>query len=180
MGIGDGGSVSKKVTDIDSVVGEMGEYVHVPYVPDTQTLMAFLATGYYHVHGASFVLPDKADPVTLTSSSASWSETGAIVEVIAASAVTKDFDLHWCSVWDISDSLYGIIDIFAGGAGEEVKIGAVDVGRTANFSRESAMPVQIPQQPANTRISCRFSDSTTSPETVKVKFYGHVYGTSLT
>jgi hypothetical protein len=73
-----------------------------------------------------------------------------------------------------------VIDIFAGPALTAVKIGAVDVGRTANFSRESAMPVQVPQQPANTRISCKFTDSTTSARTVRVKFYGHVYGTSLT
>jgi len=97
----------------------------------------------------------------------------------SARSITKDFDLHWCSIWDISDSLYGVVDIFAGAPGSEEKIGAVDVGRTANFSRESAMPVQIPQQPANTRISCRFTDSTAGAETVRVKFYGHVYDTDM-
>lgn len=58
-------------------------------------------------------------------------------------------------------------------------IGSVDVWRTANFSRESAMPVQIPQQPANTRISCKLSTSTANADTCRVKFYGHVYGTTL-
>lgn len=75
---------------------------------------------------------------------------------------------------------YGIVDIFSGAVGEEVKIGSIDVGCTANFSRESAMPVQIPQQPANTRISCRLSDNTTNVQTVRIKLYGHVYSTSLT
>lgn len=161
-------------------IGDKIGTIDVPYTPHVSDIFQHLNTSYYHVHGASFIYPDKADPVELTSSSASWSETGVIVEIIPANTIIKDFDLHWCSIWDISTSLYGVIDIFAGGAGEEEKIGAVDVGRTSNFSRESAMPVQIPQQPANTRISCRFSDSTSSSQTVKIKFYGHVYGTSLT
>lgn len=168
------------IGDNGSVAGKFGEHVDVPYVPGTETLMAYAATGYYHIHGASFIYPDKADPVLLTSSAASWSETGNIIEIIPANAITKPFDLHWCSVWDISIALYGVIDIFAGPVDNLVKIGAVDVGRTANFSRESAMPVQIPQQPANTRISCRFSDNTTSSRTCRAKFYGHVYSNSLT
>ena len=168
--------IDSLITNGKGRIGSLGDIVKIPFVSGANTILAYLQTGYYHVHGDSFVYPDKANPITITSSAASWSETGVIVEVIPANTIVKPFDLHWCSIWDISDTLYGIIDIFAGGVGEEVRIGAVDVGRTANFSREAAMPVQIPQQPANTRISCRFSDSTTSSETVKIKFYGHVYG----
>ena len=167
---------------IKSAVGVIGDHIAVPYVfrAATNTIMAFLQTGYYHVHGASFIYPDKADPVLLTSSAAAWSETGAITEVIPANAITKAFDLHWASISDIPVTLYGVVDIFAGAIGAEVKIGSVDVTRTDNFSQEGNKPVQIPQQPANTRISCRFSDSTSSARTCRVKFYGHVYGTSLT
>lgn len=161
-------------------IGAQTDYVKVPFSPETETVIAYLQTGYYHVHGASFVYPDKANPVSLASNDASWNATGAIVEVIPANAITKAFDLHWASISDISNNLYGIVDIFSGGAGAEVKIGSVDVVRTSNFAQEGQKPVQIPQQPANTRISCRFSDSTTSSQTVAVKFYGHVYSTSLT
>jgi hypothetical protein len=164
---------------INGNVGQKGDYVHVPYTPDTDTIMAFLATGYYHVHGASFIYPDKAVPVTLASAIPSWDDTGNKVEVIPANVITKNFDLHWASLSDISAVLDGVIDIFAGLAGAEVQIGAVDVVRTANFSRENAVPVQIPQQPANTRISCRFTDSTASSRTVRIKFYGHTYSTTL-
>lgn len=165
---------------IKTLLGTKTSIVSVPYIPHADDMMAFIRTSYYHVHGASFIYPDKVAPILLTSSAAAWSETGDIIEIIPANAITKNFDLHWASIWDISDPLYGVIDIFAGPADAPVKIGAVDVGRTANFSRESAMPVQVPQQPANTRISARFSDSTSSARTVRVKFYGHVYGTSLT
>jgi hypothetical protein len=168
------------LASIKSVVGKAVDVVAVPFVLGANTILGFLQTGYYHIHGAAFLYPDKADPVLLTSSAAAWSETGNIIEVIPANSITKHFDLHWCSVWDVSNNLYGVVDIFAGAAEEEIKIGSIDVGRTANFSRESAMPVQIPQQVANTRISCRFSDNTTSSQTLRVKFYGHVYSNSLT
>jgi hypothetical protein len=159
-------------------IGELTDLVDVPY-SEGQTVLAFLHTGYYHVHGAAFIYPDKSIPVTLASAIPSWDTTGNKVEVIPANTITKNFDLHWASISDISATLDGIIDIFSGAPGAEVKIGAVDVVRTANFSRENAVPVQVPQQPANTRISCRFTDSTTSSRTVRVKFYGHVYSTSL-
>jgi len=170
MGIGDGVGVK----------GKFGDYVHVPYVPDGESLMAFAATGYYHVHGASFVYPKYVLPIQLTSNAAAWNTTGAIFEIIPVNVITKNFDLHWASVSDISANLYGIIDIYSGLAGAEVLIGSVDVSRTDNFSQEGQKPVQIPQQPANTRISCKFSDSTSSAQTCRVKFYGHVYSTSLT
>jgi len=169
-------------TNLLKYIGKFGDFINVPYVMSSvyNTIMAYLQTGYYHVHGASFIYPDKAVPVTLTSAVASWAETGNIIEVIPANAIIKNFDLHWCSVSDISANLDGVVDIYAGLAGAEVKIGAIDVVRTVNQSRENAMPVQVPQQPANTRISCRFTDSTPSARTVRIKFYGHVYDTSLT
>lgn len=160
-------------------IGLLQDYVNVPFVAGDNSILAHLNTAYYHVHGASFIYPKYAAPVTLTSAAASWATTGTIAEVIPANAITKAFDLHWISTMDTSADLFGIIDIFAGAPGAEVLIGAVDVYRSSAQGRDYPMPVQIPQQAANTRISCRFSDSTTSARTVSVKFYGHVYGTSL-
>jgi len=167
-----GGNKSKEI-------GLLDEFIHVPYSFGLNSILAHLNTAYYHIHGASFVLPKYADPVTLTSSADSWSQTGTIIEVIPENTLTKPFDIHWCSISDISADLYGIIDIFSGNSSEEVLIGSIDVVRTTAQSRENAMPVQIPQQAENKRISCRFSDSTTSARTVKVKFYGHVYSGAL-
>ena len=132
--IGDGGNFTNKIDTIDGlhdvpsrdsddnvnmrdVVGNKLDLVVVPYVPHDDSMMAFIRAGYYHAHGASFVYPDKAVPVTLTSAVASWAETGAITEIIPADTIVKDFDLHWCSISDISATLDGIIDIFSGDAG---------------------------------------------------------------
>jgi hypothetical protein len=166
---------------INNIIGFFTDYVKVPFLlTDKTSIMAFLRTGYFHVHGASFLYPDKADPVSLSSSAASWSQSGAIVEIIPVNTITKNFDLHFVNVSDISADLYGVIDLFSGTAGNEVKIGSVEVTRTSNFAQEGNRPLQIPQQLANTRISARFSDSTTSIRTCKIKLYGHVYSTSLT
>lgn len=165
---------------IKDVVGNLTDFIAVPFVSGVNTIMGFLVTGYYHIHGASFVYPDKANPVTLTSNAATWNATGTIAEVIPANAITKPFDLHWIQIADISAALYGIVDIYSGGSGSEVLIGSVPVARNAALTLEGFAPVQIPQQPANTRISCKFSDSTSSAQTVRVKFCGHVYSASLT
>lgn len=159
-------------------VGERSDYVAVPFTGD-DTVLAYLKTGYYHIHGASFLYPDKAAPVTLISDISAWGLAGNKIEVIPAGAMARAFDLHWASLSDISATLDGVIDIYAGPVGQEVLIGSVDVVRTSNFSREAPAPVQIPQQPAGTRISCRFADSTASSRTVRIKFYGHVYGMEL-
>jgi hypothetical protein len=171
--------VSGTVDEIDIVLGEKLDLVTVPYMAGSSSALAYLRTGYYHVHGASFIYPKYVTPIQLTSNAASWNTTGTKVEVIPADAITKNFDLHWCSISEISADLFGIVDIYSGEIGSEVLIGSVDVSRTTSQSRENAAPVQIPQQPANTRISCRFSDSTSSARTVRIKFYGHVYSTTL-
>ncbi len=181
--IGNGfiGALANKVNSVlATILGTKTSIVQVPYVPHQDTMMAFIRTGYYHVHGASFIYPDKAAPITLTSGAGAWDETGTIVEILPANTITKDFDLHWASLSAISAELDGIIDIFKDVAGSWVKIGPLtDVVRTTNFSREGDSMVQVPQIPANTRLGARFSDSTTSARTVRLKIKGHVYGTSL-
>lgn len=163
----------------ESNIGNLEDLVKVPYV-EGNSILAFLHTGYYHVHGASFLRPDKAVPVVLTSAAGAWDISGAKTEIIAANNITKDFDIHWISIYDISTALYGVIDIFAGGVGSEVLIGSVDIGRSASGSRETALPIMIPQQLANTRISARLTTNNAGAQTCGIKLIGHVYSKSLT
>ena len=172
MGIGN--EISLK-----SEVGAKTDYVEIPHSLGESSALALLNTGYYHIHGTSFLYPDKAPPISLTASASAWGETGSIVEIIPANANARAFDIHWASITSISGVLDGVIDIFSGDIGSEVKITSIAVTRTANFSRESETPVQIPQQSANTRISARFSTSTLNADTVNIKLYGHFYGEVL-
>ena len=172
-------SVWGKREAVASIIGTLADYVDVPFVPGSETLVAYLQTQYYYIHGASFIYPDKADPVELSAGNGAWDITGAKTEIIPVNTITKPFDLHWINCSGISGNGHLVIDIYSGLLGAEVLIGSIDIFRNAVQSQEGARAIQIPQQPANTRISCRLSDSTAGALTCSVKFSGHVYSNSL-
>jgi len=166
---------------IKDIIGTLSDLIAVPFVFGADTIMAHLNTNYYHVHGATFIYPLYAAPVTLTSVAAAWGEPATPTEIMPINTITKDFDLHWASISDISAVLDGIIDLYGDNGSGWVFIGPLcDVVRTSNFSREDQIRVQVPQLPANLRLGCKFRDSTTSIRTVRIKIYGHVYSDSLT
>lgn len=165
---------------IEKILGFFGDIIHVPYVHGVNTIMGFLQTGYYHIHGAGSVYPLYADAVVLTSAAGAWNTTGNIVEVIPANAIVKDFDIHFITVYNISANAQLVIDLFSGAPGQEILIRPVDINRGDNFSAEIPRPIMIKQQPKNTRISARLTDSTASAKTCGIKLDYHVYGTSLT
>lgn len=161
---------------IGEVVGSKNDFVGVPYNFGDNSLASFAATGYYHVHGEPFVYPDHASSVTLTAGAGAWNLTGAKTEVIPASTLTTSaFDLHWMVISAISANGEIQIDVYSGGAGSEVLIGSVKAVRNAVQAQEGSHRIQIPQQPAGTRISCRLSDSTAGALTCAVSFEGHYY-----
>jgi len=157
-------------------IGPLNGFVNVPYVFGANQIMDHLNTSYYHVHGQSFVYPDHDDSILLTAGAGAWNLTGAITEVIPASTlITSAFDLHWINLSAISGNGEIQVDIFKGAALSEVRIGATRSQRNTNQSRENANRIQIPQQVAGERISCRLSDSTGGVLTCAVSFEGHFY-----
>lgn len=165
---------------IKNIIGTVADIVSVPFVFGTNTILAHLNTNYYHIHGATFIYPLYADPVLLLSDAAEWGEPTSPTELMPINTITKDYDLHWASISDISAVLYGIIDLYGDDGGGWSYIGPLcDVVRTSNFSREDQIRVQIPQLPANLRLGCKFRDNTTSQRSVRIKVYGHVYSNTL-
>jgi hypothetical protein len=159
-----------------SQVGNLTDRIRVPYTFGINSILAHLNTSYYHVHGQSFVYPDHADEVQIVSGVGAWNLTGAITEIIPAGALdVSAFDLHWINISDINDIAQIQIDIFSGEAGSEVRIGATRATRSTNQSRNGPARIQIPQQSAGTRISCRLSDSTAGSTDCFVSFEGHYY-----
>lgn len=158
------------------IMGNKNDFVQVPYTFGIQSLMAHLNTSYYHVHGQSFVYPNHANDVILTSGAGAWGLGGSIIEIIPASTLSLSaFDLHWINISNIGVVSTIQIDIYSGGVGSEVLIGATRASRTTNQERNGPSRIQIPQQTANTRISCRLSDSTAGTTTCEVSFEGHYY-----
>lgn len=157
-------------------IGNLSDFVSVPYSFGNNTLMAHLNTSYYHVHGEPFVYPTLADNVTLTAGTGAWDNTGSITEIVPANTLsTAAFDIHWIEISDISAVGTIEIELYAGASGSEVKIGSTRANRTTNQARNGPKRVQIPQQPANTRISARLSDNTAGALTCEVSIEGHYY-----
>jgi hypothetical protein len=159
------------------VVGNRGDSVAVPYPgADDTSIMAYTVTGYQHVHQSAKVYPTLANAVTVTSASGSWAALGTPTEVIPANTITKAFDLHWLILSDISSVAQYELVVYGGPGGSETEIARASFSRSANFAQEGNVPIQIPQQAGNTRISAALSDSTAGTESVGVKFYYHQYG----
>jgi hypothetical protein len=163
---------------INSNVGDENDFIKVPYSfgDADNTVLAYLTTGYYHVHGQSFVYPNHADNVVLTAGAGAWDLSGSITEIIPADTLTvSTFDLHWLNISDISENAEIQIDIYSGGAGSEVLVGSARAARNAVQSQEGAHRIQIPQQSSGNRISCRLSSSVAGATTCSVSFEGHYY-----
>jgi len=157
-------------------IGEKTGHVAIPFTLGNNTIFDLLNTGYYHVHGEALTYPLLANPVLLTAAAGAWGNTGTIVEIIPAGVTNRAFDLHWAQVSDISVAYYGIVELFKGAAGAEIKITDFPIFRTNNFISEGNMRIQIPQQIAGQRISARLSDSTAGQGTCRIKLLGHYYG----
>jgi len=173
------GETSNIQADLDAlqaIVGDLNDFVGVPYAAGVNPLMAYIITGYYHVHGAAFLYPRLASPVALASAAGAWNQGGSIVEIIPANTITKAFDLHWLTVTALSATLEGVVILYQGAPGAEVEMCAIDVTRTSNFIQEGPTPIQVPQIPANARISAKFIDSTSGAQSCAVKLRGHTYG----
>lgn len=160
---------------VNGNLGAKTDFVAVPYQSGINTLLGYTATGYQHVHGEAFLFPFGANPLTITSNAAAWT-IGTKVQLIAAGATDRAFDLHWMQVGEISANGNYELLIYAGPDETAVMIGAICFSKTDNFSAQANQPVQIPQQAAGTRISVALRDSTTSARTCIVKTIGHYYG----
>ena len=157
-------------------IGLLTDYIGVPYSFGVNSILAHLNTGYYHIHGQSFVYPNHSSNIQLTAAAPSWDTSGAITEIIPAGTLTVSaFDLHWMNISAISENCELQIDIYSGGAGSEVLIGSTRAHRNAVQSQEGAKRIQIPQQPPGTRISCKLSSSTTNATTCAISYEGHYY-----
>lgn len=162
----------------DGNIGAKDDLVTVPYDAGTDTILGYLRTGYYHVHGRPFVYPTKADDVRLEAAAAAWGTTGTITEVIPASTLMNyNFDLHWINISAIDENATIEIDFYQGASGSETWIGSTRASRTTNQARNGPSRIQVPQIEAGTRISAKLSSSTTNATTCNISFEGHYYHT---
>jgi len=160
---------------IDSI-GSKNDFVTVPYSFGVNSILAHLNTAYYHIHGESFVYPDLAQGIRLTSGSSSWADPGSFTTIIPEDTLTtSQFDLHWVDIYELSDNAEYEIKFYSGASGIESFIGSAITQRNSNFNREGQQPLQIPQQVSGSRISAKLFSDNGSPVTCRIKLVGHYY-----
>lgn len=157
-------------------VGSKSDLLGVPYVIGANSIYAHLNTSYKHVHNSAYCYPERAASVTLTKAGGVWADYPASkTEIIPANTITSDFDLHWAMIRDISANGEYTLRLYKGAAGAEVFICAIAFFRNTVMSQEGNLPVQVPQIPANTRISGAISSSNNAADTCGIKLYYHTY-----
>jgi hypothetical protein len=153
------------------VIGNKTDYLALPFNNET-SVIGHLNTLYYHIHGTAFTAPALADSVTVTKSTTAW-ELGTAQELIAADSTLNAFDVHYVVIDNISANGQFELHLIAD---DTTTIGRVVFSRSATFSQEAYIPIQIPPQAAGTKITAKLAGSGTGATTCGVKLVGHYYG----
>ncbi len=125
------------------------------------------------VDGSDFDLGK--DPVELTAGASAWLH-GNKIEVVPADKIGAWFDIHWLVASNVSAADDYEVRVYAGAALSEIEIGRVSFTRNAANDRSATyVPIQVPPQPGNTRISMSLACKSADARTCEVKIYYHTY-----
>ena len=134
------------------------------------SVVGHLTAGYYHVHSPAKVYPTLADSITLTASATAWT-LGTKVQIIPADTIATWFDIHWILVHSISATDEYELVLWAD---DDTEIGRIAFVKTAAQAQEGNLPIQIPPQPAGTKISASLACKA-GGNTASIKLYYHQY-----
>ena len=130
---------------------------------------------YYHVHSKMLIYPFLSNGVTATGHADSFT-LGSKVEVIPANTIDDYFDIHWIILESVSANDLYCIELYSGEVGEEELISQQKfVKNTTAGSGMISIPVQIPKQSPNVRISSSVASENGTSETVTFSLGYHKY-----
>jgi hypothetical protein len=154
--------------EIDAKMGETTDFAaHA-------TVLGYQNSLYQHAHQQARCYPTLADGVTINGGAGAWQLTATPTEIIPANAITSSFDVHYVVVEGASATdIYELV-LYKGAAGQEIEIGRVRTDRESATSGASNVPIQIPAQDANTRISGAVA-SKSGGDNMTVSLYYHLY-----
>lgn len=141
---------------------------------DGDSLAAGLHTLKEHIHKPSKVYPTLADGVTLTATSGAGTWTpGTITQIVPASTITDDFDIHFVIIEDISAN--GVFELIMYAGDPDVEVGRTRFVRSSNFVETLAIPVQTPIIAANSRIRGQIATNDDAGQTATLSVEYHLY-----
>lgn len=125
-----------------------------------------------HVHSPSKVYPTLAAGVTVTGNAGAW-VLGVFAEIVPATTITKEFDIHHICLEDISAN--GVYEIVLYQGATDIEVGRVRVVQDGVFSGVLNIPFQTALLPANARIRAKVASSSGGGDTVTISIFYHTY-----
>ena len=126
-----------------------------------------------HAHSAGQVYPTLAAGVTLTTHANTW-VLGTIAEIVPASTITNDFDIHEVTIEDVNtkEKVYELV-LYYGAS--DVECLRVRFSSTTNKGGLHTGSCQTPIIPANSRIRGQLAIEDGGSKTAKVSIRYHTY-----
>lgn len=138
------------------------------------TIYGYSKQNTEHNHGETFTYPALANPVTLTAGGTAWAAHPSPTEVIPATTIGSDFDIHWITISGISANGDYELCLYTGSA--NTKAATVPFTRNAVQSQEGSLTLITPLiLSANDKVSASISSGNAAADTAKVKVSYHTY-----
>jgi len=127
-----------------------------------------------HIHSASKVYPTLADGVTITSVSGAGTWTlGTVVQVVPASTITNDFDVHYVSIESISAN--GVFELVLYYGAGDTEAGRVRFTKNAAQDSVLNIPIQTVIIPADSRVRAALASIDDGGQTADISLFYHEY-----
>jgi hypothetical protein len=162
------------ISYIKSIISKIGSSNQ--FWGSNNTVLGYANVTYKHIHNPGLCYPNNGSVISVITSDTAG-QFGSFVDAIPINTFDRAFDLHWCSIANISavgDYILQFHTLDSNGDSLGI-IGEVDCHRTDNFTRVGPSYLQIPIQPPNTRIGVRALKGNAGAGTVSFVLNYHDY-----
>lgn len=122
-----------------------------------------------HLHSSAKCHPSLGAGIVVAGGAGIW-QLGNSVEIIPVNTITSAFDIHWITFEAVSANETYELVLYTGDVGSEVEIGRVRAFASALLN----LPIQMPIQPPNARISAKLA-SASGGDSATISIQYHTY-----
>ena len=167
--------VEGQLSILEAILNRIGN--STDYWSAYKTVLGYANNSFQHTHSAAMCYPTLTAGIQVNSGSTSWI-LGDYTEIIPAGVIPYAFDIHWLNFETASASGIYEIHLFAGEEGQETLVAQTRTTRDNNQYGISSVPIQMPIQPPNTRLTVRLASSSGN-RNITLSVYYHMYGEEI-
>ncbi len=138
---------------------------------DTTTLAGRVHRQDDHTHKPANVYPTLAPAVTVTAGTGAAFTLGAFVEIVPASTITEDFDVHFVNAEQMSANVTYELVLY----NVSTEIARMRITRDATQLKSDGVPLTMAVQPANSQIRAKVASSVDNADTINITLAYHTY-----